>query len=109
VVTADARRAALDRSRSAGADVVLAKPVTIDALDQALGTIAVLQQQARQRQRDTSSEPALVCSVCGAILLEDARGSISDVHFEQRSLLSCHRCGLQFVYGQTSKTQRRAG
>jgi CheY-like chemotaxis protein len=99
VVTADARPAALDRSRRAGANVVLTKPVTIPALDEALVTIGFQQQdQARQY----SEVAALTCSICGGAL-RDAQRMGSNI------LFSCQRCGLQFAGGETIGDLRQAG
>jgi CheY-like chemotaxis protein len=99
IVTADARPAALDRSRRAGANVVLTKPVTIPALDEALGTIG-LQQQTQQR--DDADAATRLCSMCGGTLQSARRHG-------NNTLLSCERCGLQFVDGETVGKLRHAG
>jgi CheY-like chemotaxis protein len=99
VVTADARPAALDRSRGAGANVVLTKPVTLEALDEALVTIG-LQQEAQRRNNVEAS--TLMCSVCGGAL-QDAR------RIGSNTLFFCQRCGLQFAGGETVGKLRHAG
>jgi CheY-like chemotaxis protein len=72
IVTADARKAALDRAFRAGANVVLVKPVTPDdVFNDALLTIRLAQElDARNTvlEPGSLSPPSLNCPECGSTL-----------------------------------------
>jgi DNA-binding response OmpR family regulator len=104
VVTADARRATLERSRSLGATVVLTKPVTLDALDQAL--VAIGSHEASKHHDVAASH--FTCAVCGGAL-EGGSGDRNDARSDDSTFI-CQRCGLRFVYAETPNGKlRQAG
>jgi DNA-binding response OmpR family regulator len=101
VVTADARQTALDESRRAGANVVLTKPVTIDALDRALVKVRV---QQHAHQRNPAEVTNLTCAFCGGKL-----SPVRDGDVKGPLLVCCEHCGFRSVYGETTKKLRQAG
>ena len=135
VVTTETQPTELDRARAAGADVVLTKPVPLDALLKEIQRL--LQQPQRPNESgkaahvspehhratlvkahprfDTTTPPAtppdLVCPSCDTALVYEHShvGGVSSRHPEQWDDYTCPAsCGM-FVYRHRTRKLRRAG
>ena len=138
VVTTETQPTELDRARDAGADCVLTKPVSLDALLKEIQrliqhaekpkvsatrrqTIVDLVSEERHKplakahsRFETKTPPAqppeLVCPSCDAPLVYDAShvGGVSSKHPEQWDHYTCAACGT-FEYRQRTRKLRRSG
>jgi CheY-like chemotaxis protein len=131
VLTADARKSEVERARKAGADSVLIKPITPEALllevqrligepppkpdgkrDTAPASLAERRRQAKAQHRiDTTNPPVrppqLVCPLCDRSLNYE-RSHVGGVksHHEQWDSFICTACG-GFEYRQRTRQLRR--
>ena len=110
VVTTETRPAELDRARAAGADAVLVKPVSPDALLNEM-------QRLLTRSRDLHSKsathrahpPELLCPSCNCWLTYEHShvGGVNDRHPEQWDYYVCSALCGTFQYRQRTRKVRR--
>jgi two-component system chemotaxis response regulator CheY len=110
VVTTETRPAELGRARAAGADAVLVKPVTPDAL---LHEIQRLLTRSRNLHSESATHrahpPELLCPSCDrALTYEHSHiGGVSNRHPEQWDYYVCSASCGTFQYRQRTRKLRR--
>jgi two-component system chemotaxis response regulator CheY len=110
VVTTETGLAELDRARAAGADAVLVKPVSPDAL---LNEIQRLLARSRTLHSESATHkahpPELLCPSCAGWLTYaySHMGGVSDRHREQWDYFVCSASCGTFQYRQRTRKLRR--
>ena len=115
VVTADARRDALDRAFRAGANVVLVKPVSPDdVFNDALTSIRLAKELDERGnavfESGSVSPPLLTCPKCGETLrCQYSFVDVADDYRQQKDHYRCPGCGRQYEYGHAAMKLRETG
>jgi two-component system chemotaxis response regulator CheY len=109
VVTTETRPTELDRARTAGADGVLVKPVTPDALLNEMQRLLTSSRSLHSKSPTHKAHPELLCPSCNHWLRYQHShiGGINDRHPEQWDYYVCSASCGPFQYRQRTRKLRR--
>ena len=108
VVTADTRPAELDRARAAGADAVLVKPVSPDALLIEVQRLLTSSHDLHSKSATHRAHPELLCPSCAGWLIHERShlGGVNGRHPEQWDYYVCSASCGTFQYRQRTRKLR---
>ena len=108
VVTTDTRPAELDRARAAGADAVLVKPVSPDALLIEVRRLLTSSRDLQSKSATHRAHPELLCPSCPAWLIHEHShiGGVNDRRPEQWDYYVCSASCGTFQYRQRTRKLR---
>jgi two-component system chemotaxis response regulator CheY len=109
VVTTDTRPAELERARAAGADAILVKPLSPDALLIQVQQLLTSSRYLHSNSATQRAHPELLCPSCTGWLRHERShiGGVNDRHPEQWDYYVCSASCGTFQYRQRTRKLRR--